>query len=160
MTAGPEIRFAVATDVDQLVELIDELDAHLYNVNPTLWKVPPRTAEPLAGLVERGVVAVAALADGTLAGMVGGEISARAAEPRIVGTIAHAYVRDRWRRAGLGRRLVARVLEKLEALGVADITLRYAIGNHEAEGFWHALGFAPLMIHANASPATVRGRLG
>jgi ribosomal protein S18 acetylase RimI-like enzyme len=59
------------------------------------------------------------------------------------GTLYHVAVAPAWRRQGLARRLVAASLANLERLGIGKCGLLVFAGNHEAQGFWRALGFAP-----------------
>lgn len=51
-------------------------------------------------------------------------------------------VDDKRQGCGLGRRLVAQVLDMLRAQGVQEVRLGRIEGNHQSERFWHACGFA------------------
>jgi len=42
---------------------------------------------------------------------------------------------------------------------VEDVTLRYVIGNREAEEFWNGLGFQPIINTANARLMELEERL-
>jgi ribosomal protein S18 acetylase RimI-like enzyme len=59
------------------------------------------------------------------------------------GTLYHVAVAPAWRRRGLARRLVEASLANLERIGVGKCGLLVFADNHEARGFWRALGFAP-----------------
>jgi hypothetical protein len=42
---------------------------------------------------------------------------------------------------------------------VEDITLRYVVGNEEADAFWSALGFSPRIITAGAQRVVLEHRV-
>lgn len=44
--------------------------------------------------------------------------------------------------------MIRHVCEFFDSEGVEDVTLRYIIGNKEAERFWEKLGFKPVITTA------------
>jgi GNAT superfamily N-acetyltransferase len=55
------------------------------------------------------------------------------------------YVVKELRRKGVGRRLVKELCKFFKSNKVEDLTVRYIIGNKEAEGFWRKLGFESII---------------
>jgi len=53
------------------------------------------------------------------------------------------YVEARSRRRGVGRALVAKLLEEARAIGVERIDLEVLSTNEAATGFWRSMGFRP-----------------
>jgi len=53
------------------------------------------------------------------------------------------YVEARSRRRGVGRALVAKLLEEARAIGVERIDLEILPTNEAATGFWRSMGFRP-----------------
>ena len=82
--------------------------------------------------------------DGRLAGVCGLNVDPYAAHPR-VGRLRHLYVAAAFRRAGVGRRLVSRVVA---AAGRSFTRLTLRTDSPAADAFYRALGFRP----AAASP--------
>ena len=60
------------------------------------------------------------------------------APPRWSADLQSVYVRPAHRGTGLGRRLVALLLEEAAARGLGDVTV---VTNPDAEGFYRRLGF-------------------
>jgi hypothetical protein len=54
---------------------------------------------------------------------------------------------------------VAELCRFFAAEGVADISLRYVVGNEEASRFWTALGFAPRIVTVGAELRAAEARL-
>jgi len=53
------------------------------------------------------------------------------------------YVEPRSRRRGIGRALIAKLLEEARAIGVERIDLEILSTNEAATGFWRSMGFRP-----------------
>lgn len=85
----------------------------------------------------------------------GRAITRRDEEPPTIGVISTMWVEPSHRNKGTGTRLVRDMLKRFSDTGVEDITLRYVIGNKEAEAFWSGLGFEPRITVANAEPSRV-----
>ncbi len=61
------------------------------------------------------------------------------------GFISDLFVMPIWRRQGIGRGLVAGMLEWFAKRDVTDIELFVAEANAGAQAFWQAMGFAPFL---------------
>jgi GNAT superfamily N-acetyltransferase len=79
--------------------------------------------------------------------------------PSRTGIIDQVFVRGAHRRQGIGAGLVAELSRFFAAEVVEDISLRYAVGNAEAEAFWRALGFAPRILTAGVSLRVLEVRM-
>lgn len=55
--------------------------------------------------------------------------------------------------------LLGAAVEAAAQCGAEDLTLHFAVGNHEAEQFWARLGFVPAIQIANATLEAVRERI-
>ena len=66
--------------------------------------------------------------------------------PRTVGKISLLYVMVRFRRRGVGRRLVKELCKFYASRKAEHLTVRYIVGNEEAERFWTHLGFEPIIL--------------
>jgi GNAT superfamily N-acetyltransferase len=83
---------------------------------------------------------------GETIGFAQGEVASRGDyAPRTVGHISLLYVTKKFRRKGVGRRLVKGPCGFYSSNKADHLTVRYIIGNEEAEGFWAQLGFEPII---------------
>jgi GNAT superfamily N-acetyltransferase len=105
--------------------------------------------EPLAGFLRDPLrrLLVAEAPDGNLLGFA---LAALARRPgpfleRERGEIDWLFVREKARRRGAGRALVAAALAWLRERGVARVEIQVARANASGSAFWRALGFAPSM---------------
>jgi len=73
--------------------------------------------------------------------------------------ILNLYVDPRNRRKGVATTLVRDTLNYFNKEKVEEITLRYQIGNKEAEEFWTRLGFQPIITTANTTPEKLKENL-
>jgi ribosomal protein S18 acetylase RimI-like enzyme len=104
----------------------------------------------IRGLLGRDdALAVVAEREGRLIGYGVGRISLLPAffERRRRGYIHDVVTRGSYRRRGVGRRLVAVLLEWMKESDVVTVELTVAVKNPEAVGFWTALGFVSYMHH-------------
>ena len=67
---------------------------------------------------------------------------------RRVGMIYDMLVDQRYRRRGVGGRLVRAALDVFRASGLDDVQVNYDPTNEEAKGFWTSLGFDVLLVEA------------
>jgi len=150
------VRDAKPSDIEKLVELRLSLQRHIEASNPMIWRI---TAEGL-GLIEQGLeeamradhdrMVVATTKNGEVIGFAHGQVSQRTDyRPNVVGTISKIYVQREFRRRGVGRRLVEGLCQFFRMKNVEEVTLRFVIGNREAEEFWRGLGFQPIINTAN-----------
>ncbi|RJS90514.1 GNAT family N-acetyltransferase [Candidatus Bathyarchaeota archaeon] len=149
------IRSAERSDVEELVRLRLLFQRHMERPNPRVWRITKEgeahlreeTEEMLAKEDGRMLVAVK---DGVIVGFIYGEFSHRTTyTPNNIGRISILYVREEFRRRGIGKRLVEELCRFFASKNVEEVTLNYIIGNEEAEGFWGALGFKSVRIGAN-----------
>lgn len=78
--------------------------------------------------------------------------------------VTYAIIDDLWvepeaRNGGLGRALVAKLVDFAAANGIENLMLEYATTNAEAQATWSRLGFRTTGVRAAASVADVRARL-
>lgn len=160
------IRPARLADLDRLVELLQALQDHLEAANPDLWQM---TAEGRAQL--RSQIAHRLRADDTCAlvaehdteGVIGvafGRVVTNSRyTPARAGQVDQLFVRADHRRAGVASWLVAGLCRFFADRGVDDLSLRYVVGNQEADGFWSSLGFSARIVIVGADRRAVEARL-
>jgi ribosomal protein S18 acetylase RimI-like enzyme len=99
-------------------------------------------------------------ADGEIIGYVQGEVTCRSDyKPRTVGHVSLMYVVKQFRRKGVGRRLMEELCEFFNSNKAEDLTVRYIVGNKEAEGFWRKLGFESIITTGKTCPKELDFRL-
>ncbi len=163
---GPYIiRRAQASDQDRLVGLVLELQDHLEASNPALWRMTTKARSDLRGQIagrleaENNSALVAEHAkDGVVGVIFGRVIVNNRYTPSRAGQIDQAFVCVQHRRMGIGSQLVAALCRVFAAEGVKDVTVRYAVGNREADTFWTALGLLPRITIAGASREIIERR--
>jgi ribosomal protein S18 acetylase RimI-like enzyme len=151
------IRKAKRSDIEKLAQLRLQLQRHCEKSNSLIWQI---TEEGEALLKQKisddldnvnGHVLVVEL-DGEIIGFAYSEISHRTDySPEIVGSISTVYVDRKARKKGVGTLLVRQICEFFDSEAVEDVTLRYVVGNREAEIFWRKLGFNPVITTAKAN---------
>jgi len=157
MTNVPSIRKATPSDIDKLVQLRLLLQQHCEESNPMIWRMTKEGKTILKQRVQNELstnnshVLIAEM-NGEIIGSAHGEITHRTDyTPKTVGSISTVYVVREFRKRGIGALLVKQLCELFDAEGVEDVTLRYIIGNKEAEAFWRKLGFKPIITTAKTS---------
>jgi len=159
------IRNAMMSDLEEIVKFRLSFQRHMEASNPKVWRITEEGQAHLREDTEQKVVdeggrMVVAVKDEKLIGVAYGEVSHRTDyTPNIIGQISIVYVREEFRRQGVGRRLVEELCQFFSSEEVEEVTLNYVIGNKEAEGFWTALGFEPVRISANLRFAELEERL-
>ena len=148
------IREAKRSDIEKLAQFRLELQQHCEKSSSLIWQI---TREGKALLKQKvsadldnvnGHVLVAELDEESI-GFAYCEISHRTDySPGIVGSISTVYVDRKARRRGVGTLLVKQICELFEKENVEYVTLRYVIGNRDAEVFWRKLGFNPVITTA------------
>jgi len=164
--SGWTIRIARESDLDRLVELRLALQDHIESCNPHIWRLSSegrkRIREQLAALLaepETRVVVATNEADAIVAMAVGRIHRRDDYVPRCTASIEMVFVEAPHRRQGVGTRLVAALCEFFASHNVEDISLRYIVGNREAERFWQNLGFQPRIITAGVRRDEVEKKL-
>ncbi len=149
------LRPARAADLDSLIELLLALQDRIEASNLDLWRMKSEARHNLKGQIGARLKAANSCAlvaeddeDGVVGIVFGRIVVNNRYIPSRAGQIDQAFVRVDHRRAGVGSRLVALLCRFFASEGVEDITLRYVVGNEEADGFWSALGFSPRIVTA------------
>jgi ribosomal protein S18 acetylase RimI-like enzyme len=142
-----KVRRATSSDVDRIVELRSSLQEHVEGSNPLIWRITEEGKKLLKQKVENDLAdsnirLLLAEANCETIGYVQGEVTSRIDyAPRTVGHVSLIYVMKQFRRKGVGRRLMKELVKFFNSNKVEHLTVRYIIGNKEAEGFWRKLGF-------------------
>ncbi len=145
------IRRAASSDVERIVELRLLSQEHFEKSNPLIWRITEEGRKLLKQKVENDLVdnnihVLLAEADGEVIGYAQGEVTCRSDYmPRTVGHVSLTYVVKQFRRKGVGRRLVKELCSFFNSNKVENLTVRYIIGNKEAERFWRQLGFESII---------------
>ena len=147
--------------MERIVELRLLLQEHAEKSNPLIWRITEEGKKLLKQTVENDLAnnninVLLAEADGEIIGYVQGEVTRRSDHtPRTVGQVSLMYVVKQSRRKGVGKRLVKELCKFFNSNKAEDLTVRYIIGNKEAEGFWRKLGFEPIITTSEIGRAHV-----
>jgi ribosomal protein S18 acetylase RimI-like enzyme len=159
------IRRAASPDVERIVELGLLLQEHVEESNPFVWRITEEGKKLIkkkveADLANSNVLVLIAEADGEVIGYVQGEVTSRSDHvPGTVGQVSRMYVVKQFRRRGVGRRLIKELCKFFNSNKAEDLTVRYVIGNKEAEGFWRKLGFEPIITTSRTSATELDHKL-
>jgi GNAT superfamily N-acetyltransferase len=159
------IRKAASSDVEKIVELGLLLQQHAEKSNPFIWRITEEGKNLLkqkveTDLTDSNVVVLLAEVDGEMIGYVRGEVTSRSDHtPRTVGQVSRMYVLKQFRKKGVGRGLIEELCSFFDSNKVEDLTVRYIIGNKEAERFWEKLGFEPIIVTSSTYPRELNLKL-
>ena len=160
------VRPAQDQDLDRLIELLLALQDHIEAANPDLWQMKSEARSNLRGQIasrlraDQGRALVAEHEQDGVVGVIFGRIvSNNRYSPSQAGLIDQVFVRQDHRRAGLGSLLVAQVCRFFASQDIKDISLRYVVGNQQAEDFWTSLGFSPRIVTAGVRRDTLEALL-
>jgi len=151
-----QIRKAASSDVERLVEFRLLLQQHCEESNPLIWRITEEGKALLRQKVESTLAdscnrLLVAEMNGQIIGFAHGQVANRTDYlPRNVGHINTVYVAKRSRRKGVGASMVKELCRFFNSEGVDHVTLRYVLGNEEAEKFWTRLGFEQIITTARA----------
>jgi ribosomal protein S18 acetylase RimI-like enzyme len=165
LMTGFEVRRAGFEDLERVREMRLSLQRHLEASNPLVWRATRdwegRVEAELEGmLIDGHGRLLVALEGGRVVGFAYGRVHRRAEFlPRCVGEISMVYVEEGFRRRGIGSLLVGELCRFFGSESVEEVTIRYVMGNDEAELFWKSLGFKPVLQTANASLRDLEDRL-
>jgi ribosomal protein S18 acetylase RimI-like enzyme len=160
------IRKATFLDVERIVELRLLSQGHFEKSNPLIWRMTEEGKKLLKQKVENDVAngnvqILLAEADGEIIGYLQGEVTSRSDYlPRTVGHVSLAYVVKQFRRRGVGRLLVKELCKFFNSNKAENLTVRYVIGNTEAERFWKKLGFESIITTSSTYPKELGAKLG
>ncbi len=137
-----------------------QLQQHLYRSNPSTWRRDPESQEFNEEVTQEiQNHTLIATVDKQPAGYISAKTSTRNQKPTRVGMILNLYIDLRHRRKGVATTLVRDTLNYFNKEKVEEITLRYQIGNKEAEEFWTRLGFQPIITTENTTPEKLKENL-
>jgi GNAT superfamily N-acetyltransferase len=159
------IRRAIASDIERLVELRLLLQQHCEESNPLIWRITKEGKRLTKQKVEDTLTdsnsrLFVAEMNGQIIGFAHGQVVHRIDySPETVGAINTVYVVEKFRRKGVGARLVEEMCEFFKSEGVDHVTLRYILGNKEAERFWMKLGFEQMITTARADLKELESRV-
>ncbi len=145
------IRQALLSDVDRIVELRLLSQEHFEKSNPLIWRMSDEGSQLLRQKVEgdfadSNIRVLLAEASGKTIGFIQGEITKRTDYlPKTVGHISLIFVMKEFGRRGIGARLVMEICRFFNSNEAEYLTVRYILGNTEAEIFWNELGFEPII---------------
>ena len=156
----PGVRRGRLEDVDAALLLFAKLDSFERD-----WRVfTPRstavgdTRERYRRLVvaDDGILVVAE-AGGRLVGLGTGRITKPSSwSDELALEVANVYVDTSFRRQGVGRAIVAKLVEFAFERGLERLVLRLFAPNRDAEAFWSKLGFEPRLIQFTARTDRLR----
>ncbi len=159
------IRKATATDQKDIVKLRLALQHHLEQSNPIIWRVTKTGQQELVQQVYRMLtddtsLVIVAEHNTNIIGFTNGRILQRTEyEPTKVGFITMIFIEKHHRRRGIGTQLISELCKYFEAENIQNITLRYVLGNQEAEAFWQHLSFTPIIHTVYINLETLKTRL-
>ncbi len=160
------IRRAASSDVERIVNLRLLAQEHFEKSNPLVWRITEDGKKLLKqkvvnDLADSNIRILLAEVDNDVVGYVQGEVTQRSEYlPRTVGQVSLIYVTERFRRKGIGRRLLKEVCRFFNANNAEHLTMRYIVGNREAERFWRKLGFEPMITTSSTHPKELGSKLG
>ena len=152
------IRLAQAEDAERIGELWAEMVAYHANLDPQTFRPADRGAELYArGILDRladddARVLVAEL-DGGVVGFVNGfiaDITTEMFEPLRCGLLADICIEAAYRRRGLGRQLVERLMIWFRSRGARRFEWHVSARNREARAFWQSFGGETTMLRMRA----------
>jgi N-acetylglutamate synthase-like GNAT family acetyltransferase len=158
------IRRTTADDIPTIQRFTEQLQQHLNNSNPETWRRDPTTPQYMKSVKRETTdpenYTLIAELDGEPVGYISTRIQDRMEpSPRKIGEIMNTYVQPAHRRKGITTTLLKHILKNFNENQVEEITLRYIIGNKEAENYWTSLGFKPAIITANITPKKLAEKL-
>ena len=137
---------ATATDVLQLVALLDELFRIEQDFHPDPDK-QRRGLEMLIADPERGVMMVARIA-GNIVGMVSAQLVMSTAEGAYSAWVEDMVIAPEWRAHGIGKRLLQSALDWARSRGATRAQLLVDLDNAPALGYYEHLGWQATRLGA------------
>ena len=152
------IRLAEATEAERIGELWAEMVAYHALLDPLTFRPTVAGAElyarsVLERLADDDARVLVAQADGELVGFVNGfiaDITTEMFEPLRCGLLADIYVQADYRRRGLGRQMVERLMIWFRAKGARQFEWHVSASNHEALAFWKSFEGETTMLRMRA----------
>ena len=154
---GVRVRSATLSDVESIFEMRLMLQRHLVRSNPSIWRKTDVGKTQIKETLEQEIPhkdhqVLLAEVHGVIVGFAHGIVQHRTEYiPNDVGTIGTLYVKEGFRRRGIGRILIQELCRFFRSKKAHDVYVRYVLGNEEGERFWNTLGFTPILTTANAT---------
>ena len=153
------IRLAEAADAERIGDLWAEMVAYHAALDPRTFRPAERGAERYARAIldrlrDADARVLVAEMDNTVVGYVNGVIADITTEmfmPLRCGLLADIYMQTAYRRRGLGKQLVERLMIWFRSRGVGHFEWQVSAGNREALAFWKALGGETTMLRMRAA---------
>ncbi|HSG89306.1 MAG TPA: GNAT family N-acetyltransferase [Pseudomonadales bacterium] len=155
------IRRAVPEDLDDLVEMLHQLDAHVSGAPREALQLTASGEQALRDRLARliaipdGCIVVAEPSRGPLVAMascgVWHENGVWLTPERLenhTAVVDDVWVDPAWRRRGLVRRMLRVLTDFAAERGAEDVVLEYSLANPEAAQAWARLGFTPTGVRA------------
>ncbi|MCW4048943.1 MAG: GNAT family N-acetyltransferase [Candidatus Bathyarchaeota archaeon] len=156
------IRAATLDDLKELIKFKHRLQRHLEASNPRIWPKDTQSDEYIHETIleidDKEINIFIAEEEGEPVGFISGRVLEKEDE-QTAGLILQAYVNPERRNQGTGHKLVNELLAMFQRKNVGEVTLRYVVGNREAEQFWRGLGFTSTLTIVNADMHTIKKRL-
>jgi ribosomal protein S18 acetylase RimI-like enzyme len=149
------IRHATSDDHDLLRELWEEFEAELGH-EPYQRETWEEAWEDLSVTVDEGVALIAE-DDGHPVGFVFCVLGDRG---RHTAHVTDIYVRPEARRRGIGRQLLAELIQPARDAGLAHVSLEVLVRNSEARRLYERLGFTPVDMFMVAPLGAFAERVG
>jgi ribosomal protein S18 acetylase RimI-like enzyme len=156
MTESVTIRQATAADRAAIGRLWRELMEFHYQFDSRAFGLAPNAVDIWLHQLDECItddehLVLVAKAEDQLVGYAMGEVS----EGRPMfrhgpyGHIGTFCVTANWRRRGIGRRMVERLLEWFRARGISEVRVTAWYSNPASNAFWRSLGFQPKTVGMN-----------
>jgi ribosomal protein S18 acetylase RimI-like enzyme len=136
------IRAATEADQDLLRQLWEEFEQEL-DGEPYLRETWEEAWDDLSVTVRDGVALIAEEEDGHAIGFVFCVLGDRG---RHTAHVTDIYVRPEARRRGIGRALLAELVEPARSAGLDHVSLEVLVGNSDARRLYDRLAFAPVDV--------------
>jgi GNAT superfamily N-acetyltransferase len=147
--ATPDDRAAIGRLWRELMDFHHQFDDRAFALVPDAAEIWLRQLD--ASLTDDNCLVLVAEVEGQLVGYAVGDLSE--AKPMFqhgpYGAIGTFYVTATWRRRGIGRRLVERLLAWFHQRGMPEARVTAWASNPVSNAFWRALGFQPKTIGMN-----------
>ncbi|MCK5564139.1 MAG: GNAT family N-acetyltransferase, partial [Planctomycetes bacterium] len=158
---------ACLDDVSQLVKTQLCLQKHMLDKNQLLWQINNKHLERLTkyyhDLITDSNSRMVVLEDtdsGQLIGTGLGRICFHDGYiPERSGEIDNIWVAATHRKKGFCKTMVSSLLDFFKLHRIESVTLKWAVGNYEAESTWLAFGFKPVLAVATATLSEIEGNL-
>ena len=152
---GFEVKEANKSEAEILRDMMISLRKHEEKANDYTWKITGRGEDLLMDEIEKMIekhncrIFVSKSSEEVL-GFISGEVKEQKKyKPHFYGFISSLFVKKEYRRKGIAKALLQKLLKFFKSEGIEEITLRYIVGNHEGESFWKDLEFKEVVTTAS-----------